>query len=150
MPSSLHRALKIIVTSLILTKTSFYLWTNQNREGQRNWPKTTVHIHTCLDVIVCMSVYICISVHVYIWFKLRYLGATVCLIPIFNFCPENRSWATSQSKKFTWGLQTCYLLLFLLLGNQASRYSKSPTYEGVLFQEHVHKSGFSLSPTELA
>lgn len=95
MPSSLLRALKIIVTSLILTKTSFYLWTNQNREGQRNWPKTTVRIHTHAysGVIVCMSVYICISVHVYIWFKLRYLGARVCLIQIFNFCPENSSWA---------------------------------------------------------
>lgn len=42
------------------------------------------------------------------------------------------------------------VLGFYILLKVKVRYSKSPTYDGVPFQKHIHKSSLFISPTKLA
>lgn len=56
--------------------------------------------------------------------KLRCWGTRVCLMPIFNFCPENRSRTMSPSRKgHTRTADTIRWWLFTLLGNSESHHS---------------------------
>ena len=42
------------------------------------------------------------------------------------------------------------VLGFYILIKVKVHYSKSPTYDGVLFQKHIHKYSLFISPTDLA